>query len=86
MSSGHTGFLLPKCSSLVGQPTCFEGCPKCFSVAVYMREPLGRFFYIMGHPRPLFRLFSVFFKQAIQFLQQINVKKCHVHPVSGARI
>ena len=29
----------------------------------------------MGHPRPLFHLFSVFFKQtAIQFLQQINVK------------
>ena len=28
----------------------------------------------MGHPRPLFRLFSVFFKQTIQFLQQINVK------------
>ena len=30
----------------------------------------------MGHPRPLFRLFLVFFKQTIQFLQQINVKKC----------
>ena len=28
----------------------------------------------MGQTRPLFRLFSVFFKQAIQFLQQINVK------------
>ena len=35
----------------------------------------------MGQPRPLFRLFSVFFKQTIKFLQQINVKKCHVHPV-----
>ena len=30
----------------------------------------------MGQPRPLFHLFSVFFKQTIQFLQQINVKKC----------
>ena len=40
----------------------------------------------IGHPRPLFRLFSVFFKQTIQFFQQINVKKCHVHPVSGAGI
>ena len=31
----------------------------------------------MGHPRPLFRLFSVFFKQtSIQLLQQINVNKC----------
>ena len=30
----------------------------------------------MGQPRPLFRLFSVFFKQTLQFLQQINVKKC----------
>ena len=26
------------------------------------------------------------FKQTIQFLQQINVKKCHVHPVYGAGI
>ena len=30
----------------------------------------------MGQPRPLFCLFSVFFKQTLQFLQQINVKKC----------
>ena len=30
-------------------------------------------------------IFSLF-KQTIQFLQQINVKKCHVHPVSGAGI
>ena len=41
----------------------------------------------MGQPRPLFRLFSVLFKQTLlQFLQQINVKKCHVHPVYGAGI
>ena len=26
------------------------------------------------------------FKQTIHFLQQINVKKCHVHPISGAGI
>ena len=39
-----------------------------------------------GPSRPLFRLFSVFFKQTIQFQQQINVKKCQVHPVSGAGI
>ena len=31
----------------------------------------------MGQPRPLFRLFPVFFKQtSLQFLQQIYVKKC----------
>ena len=42
------------------------------------------FFKKMGQPRPLFRLFSVFFKQTMQFLQQINVK--HVHPVYGAGI
>ena len=31
----------------------------------------------MSHPRPLCHLFSVFFNQtSIQFLQQINVKKC----------
>ena len=43
---------------------------------------------------PTFRTFcqkkwaniSLFFKQTIQFLQQINVKKCHVHPVSGTGI
>ena len=41
----------------------------------------------MGQPRPLFRLFLVFFKQTLlQFLQQINVKKYHVHPVYGAGI
>ena len=28
----------------------------------------------MGQPRPLFRLFSVFFKQTIKILQQVNVK------------
>ena len=31
-----------------------------------------------------FRLFLVFFKQTLQFLQQYNVK--NVYPVSGARI
>ena len=41
-------------------------------------------FFSMGHPRPLFRLFSVFLKQTIQNLQQNNVK--NVHPVSCARI
>ena len=31
----------------------------------------------MGQPRPLFRLFSVFFKQtSLQFLLQIYVEKC----------
>ena len=39
----------------------------------------------MGQTRPLFRLFSVSFKQTIQFLQQINVKNV-VYPVSGAGI
>ena len=31
-------------------------------------------FLKMGQPRPLFSLFSFFFKQTIQFLQQANVK------------
>ena len=30
----------------------------------------------MGQPRPLFHLFSSFFNQISQFLQQINVNKC----------
>ena len=32
--------------------------------------------FLNGPTRPLFRLFSVCFKQTIRFLQQINVKKC----------
>ena len=39
----------------------------------------------MGQPRPLFRFFGLF-KQTIQFLQQINVKKCHVQPVYNTGI
>ena len=35
---------------------------------------------------PLFHLFSVFSNKPYIFLQQINVKKCHVHPVYGAGI
>ena len=35
--------------------------------------PLDQFVY-MGHPRPLFHLFSSLFKQALQFIQQIYVK------------
>ena len=34
----------------------------------------------------LFLFIFGLFKQTIQFLQQINVTKCHVHPVSGAGI
>ena len=33
------------------------------------------FFKKMGQPRPLFVYFRLF-KQTLQFLQQINVKKC----------
>ena len=36
----------------------------------------------MGQPRPLFCLFSVFFKQTLQFLQYVK----NVHPVYGAGI
>ena len=31
----------------------------------------------MGQPRPLFSFIFGLFKQTIQFLQQINLKKCH---------
>ena len=37
-----------------------------------MKKLTGQFF--ITSPRPLFRLFSVFFKQTINFLQQISVK------------
>ena len=37
------------------------------------------FFKKMGQPRPLFRLFSVFFKQtSLQFLQQIYEEKMSI--------
>ena len=37
--------------------------------------------------RSLLRLFSVFFQQTIEFLQQFNLKKCpNVHPVYSAGI
>ena len=31
----------------------------------------------MGHPRPLFRLLLLFFKQTLQILQQMNVQNVH---------
>ena len=31
-------------------------------------------------------IFGLFKQTSIQFLQQFNVKKCHVHPVYGAGI
>ena len=37
----------------------------------------------MGHPWPLFHLFSSL-QKTLQFLQQINVK--NIHPVYGAKI
>ena len=32
----------------------------------------------MGHPRPLFRVFLVSFKQILQFLQQIKYEKMSI--------
>ena len=40
----------------------------------------------MGQYRPLFRLFSVFFKQIIHFFTTNQCEKCHVHPVYDAGI
>ena len=48
-------------------------------------QPSSTLFLKMGQPRSLFRLFSVFFKQTIQFLQIINLKMS-VHPVYVAGI
>ena len=44
-----------------------------------------RFFKKRANPG-LFRFIFGLFKQTIQFLQQINVKTCYVHPVYGAGI
>ena len=38
----------------------------------------------MGHLQPTIHLFSGFFNETLQFIQQIHVK--NVHPVSGAGI
>ena len=48
-------------------------------------EALKRDFFKWANPGLFLFIFSLF-KQTLQFLQQINVKKCHVHPVSGAGI
>ena len=43
----------------------------------YIKRHKHSKFLKMGQPRPLFRLFSVFFKQtSLQFLLQIYVEKC----------
>ena len=38
--------------------------------------------FLMGQPRPLLGLYSVFLNKQYNFKQQINVK--NVHPVQGA--
>ena len=44
-------------------------------------------FFKKNGPTPAsFTFIFALFKQTIQVLQQINVKKCHVHPVSSAGI
>ena len=44
------------------------------------------FLFLYGPTTASFSFIFSLFKQTIQFLIQINVKKCHVHPVYGARI
>ena len=40
----------------------------------------------MGQPGLFSFIFGLFNQTSLQFFQQINVKKCHVHPVYGAGI
>ena len=40
----------------------------------------------IGHSRPLFSLFSVLFKQTLQFLQQIHVDNVHPVKVLGFKL
>ena len=42
--------------------------------------------FLNGPIPAFFRLFSVFSNKQYNFLQQINVKKCHVHQVNGSGI
>ena len=43
-------------------------------------------FFLIGQPRPLFHLFSVFSNKQYNFYNKSMCKKCHVHPVYSARI
>ena len=51
-----------------------------------MYQTWAKMFFLNGPTPASFLFIFGLFKQTIQFLQQINVKKCHVHPVSGAGI
>jgi len=46
-------------------------------------DNLNRYYFFkkIGQPQPLFCLFLFFSNKQYNFLQQINVKKCHVHQV-----
>ena len=53
------------------------------NVSLFMAQCL---FKKWANPGLFLVYFLFFFKQTIQLLQQINVKKCHDHPVYSARI
>ena len=53
---------------------------------LHRRSGSYRIFFINGPTSASFSFIFGLFKQTIQFSQQINVKKLHVHPVSGAGI
>ena len=51
-----------------------------------MLPELHALIFLDGPTPASFTFIFGLFKQTIQFLQQINVKKCQLHPVYGTRI
>ena len=69
-----------------GLPQVFNSVAKyCFFLKVFYEARNKVFFKNMGHPRPLFRLFSSF-QTNITILTTNICGKCYVHPVYGAGI
>ena len=64
----------------------YHSLGSCNVQGMFDRFTLTFLFFKNGPTSASFSFIFGLFKQTIQFLQQINVKKCHVHPVSGAGI
>ena len=60
--------------------------PRSAARCIGVRSKHFKDFFKNGQTPASFSYIFGLFKQMIQFLQQINVNKCHVHPVYSARI
>ena len=83
--SGHAACIWISLGSLVITLDTFSSVIPIPSIEIGVYKPVYIFFK-WAKPRPLFCIFGLFKQTSFQILQQINVKKCHVHPVYGTRI